>query len=154
MCLQWCHVRNLLIDNDLDCGLWCPDAIRLARQAERCESCAHFFPARRQCRLTGEKAPLARTCCHHNIPLRRLEKVVLRLGETVPPQLLQAHGIRSLAELFLVVDSAPAPPPGNPADGIELDARCLSVPLVYGVRARCWEKALYGQDPFGWCEET
>jgi len=107
MCLQWCHVRDILIDNDLDCKLWCP--------------------------------------------LRGLEKVALRLGESVPPALLQAHGIRSLGELFLVVDNAPDLPPGSPADGIELDGRYLSVPLVYGVRARCWEKALYGDDPFGWC---
>ncbi|MEP0805691.1 MAG: hypothetical protein HRF47_09390 [Chloroflexota bacterium] len=152
MCLQWCHVRSLLIDNDLPCALWCPDEVRLAQQGRRCAECRHHRAG--ICALTHERTPLAQTCCHFDAPVQPLETVRLKRGETVPEQLLRAHGIQTVAELFLVVDSAPDLPQDAQADEIRLDARLLSVPLVYGVRARCWDKALYGADPYGWCDET
>lgn len=152
MCLQWCHVRGIVLDNDLPCALWCPENIRLAQQGKRCPDCLHYRAG--TCALTAMQTPLAQTCCHFNAPLRPPgTQVRLKLGDTVPPDLLRAHGIQTVAELFQVVESAPDLPPDASPDDILLDAHHLSLPLVYGVRARCWDKALYGDDPFGWCEE-
>lgn len=158
MCLQWCHVRRIVIDNDLPCALWCSDEIRLAQRERRCADCRHHqaLPGspRGLCLLTKELTPLSQTCCHHNAETGNVEQVTLRLGETVPPELLQAHGVRSVRDLFLVVDSAPELPAESPEDEIELDAFWLSLPLVYGVQARCWERALYGETVFDWDCET
>jgi len=158
MCLQWCHVQNFLIDNDLPCALWCAEKVRWAHDDKRCEDCRHHQPIfgapRGRCALTKEITPLAGNCCHYDAVIQTRETVLLRLGETVPPALLRAHGIRTVDELFLVVDSAPDLPPGSPQDGIALDHEFLSVPLVYGVRALCWENALYGRDELNWRQEA
>ena len=148
MCLQWCHVRDLLIDNDLPCQTLCPDEIRLAHAADTCPTCRHYRD--RFCVLTRERVPLARTCCHWNAEPRRFDYVTLRMGVNIPPELLAVYDARTIREIFERVDTAPDLPPDTPADGLLLDARHLSVPLVYGVCAACWEQALTGQ-PDMWC---
>ncbi len=148
MCLQWCHVRDILIDNDLPCALWCPEAIRLAHAGDACETCRHRRGA--LCRLTQERLPLARTCCHWNAERRAFEFVVLRMGLNVPPELAAAHHVKSTRRIFEMVDTAPDLPPEAPEDGILLSAADLSVPLVYGVCAACWEEALTGESDL-WC---
>ncbi len=148
MCLQWCHVRDVLIDNDLPCALLCPDAIRLAHTGDTCDTCRHYQNG--LCALTRERPPLARTCCHWNAAPAAFDYVVLRLGVNVPPELAAAHGVQTTRDIFDVVDSAPELPPETPADGFYLDARNLVVPLVYGVCADCWEQALTGR-PDMWC---
>jgi hypothetical protein len=150
MCLQWCHVRNFLIDNDLPCELWCPEAIRLARQGECCQDCIHYHPFRTrslrgQCALTSEMIPLTESCCHRNAVLHVQESVVLRLGKTVPVELLRAHGISNLRELFWAIESAPDLSADAHTDGIEVSMEALSIPLIYGVSALDWEQALYGE---------
>jgi len=149
MCLQWCHVRSQLIDNDLSCALWCADDIRLAHAAETCDTCRHYHAG--VCALTRERVPLARTCCHHNAEPQR-GMVILRLGENVPLELARAHGAASVRQIFDRVDSAPDMS-GAPEDGIEWRIEEMSVPLVYGVRASCcWDTALTGRKSI-WCDE-
>lgn len=147
MCLQWCHVRDCLIDNDIPCERLCPAEIRLARAGNTCATCRH----RRGeiCCLTQEHLPSQRWCCHHNAEVRKFEKVLLRTGQNVPWELLAAHGVASVRDLFGQVESAPELPPEAPADGIWLEAEALSVPLVYGVCAACWEAALTGEEDEG-----
>ena len=156
--MQWCHVQDMLIDNDLPCALWCPDKIRLAKQHDRCQDCIHFrvFHARNlrgHCALTNEMIPLGETCCHHNAPIHSQEAVVLRLGETVPQQLLQAHGIANIPDLFFAIESAPELPDDMPEDPIKVPMSSLALPLVYGVSALCWDKAIYGEDEWNLCPE-
>lgn len=149
MCLQWCHVRDLLIDNDIPCRRICPDEIRLAQEGQSCKTCVH----RREnlCILTKERLPHKGVCCHHNATIRQFESVTLRAGENVPWELLEAHGVDTVHELFDRVDSAPELPVGSLEDGVVLEAQDLSVPLVYGVCSSCWEEALTGM-PDVWCK--
>ena len=148
MCLQWCHVRNALIDNDLPCEMLCPESIRLAHAAETCETCIHYVAG--LCALTKERIPQSRTCCHWNADPMFFDVVVLHLGVNVPSELMAAYGANSIREIFDQVDTAPDLPPDAPADGIVLNARDLTLPLVYGVCADCWEQAITGQSDL-WC---
>jgi hypothetical protein len=159
MCMQWCHVRNILIDNDLSCTLWCPDEIRLAYQHAGCQDCKHYQPFRARdlrgtCALTHEMVPLSQTCCHYNVTVNTQTTVTLHLGTTVLPELLQAHEIATVRDLFWVIESAPDLLPEIPADPIPIRMSLLMLPLVYGVSALCWEKALYGVDEWDLCPEA
>jgi hypothetical protein len=159
MCLQWCHVRNILIDNDLSCAVWCPDETRRAHQHARCQDCPHYQPFRARglrgtCTLTHEMVPLSQTCCHYHASVNTQPLVTLHLGTTVLPELLQAHGIATVRELFRVIESAPELPPEPPSEAIPIRMAQLTLPLVYGVAALCWEKALYGVDEGDLCPEV
>ena len=144
MCLQWCHVRDMLIDNDLPCKAQCPASVRLAHAQKRCNTCRHYQDG--LCALTHEIVPLAETCCHWNA-FPRSGTVTLRLGQTVSPVLLALHGAASVREIFDIVDTAPVLPKGTPEDGFPVHIeRDLAVPLVYGVTALDWDAALYGGD--------
>jgi len=132
----------------LSCALWCADDIRLAHAAETCDTCRHYHAG--VCALTRERVPLARTCCHHNAEPQR-GTVILRLGENVPLDLARAHGAASVRQIFDRVDSAPDMS-GAPEDEIEWRIEEMSVPLVYGVRASCWDTALTGRKSI-WCDE-
>lgn len=143
MCLQWCHVRSVLIDNDIPCTQLCPDAIRLAQQEKRCLDCSHYQPDQvGLCLLTHEIAPLAETCCHWNATVRQGE-VTLVLGENVPIALTQAHGVATTAQIFEMVDTAPELTADAPEDGIVMTIEEMTVPLVYGVVSTDWDAALY-----------
>jgi hypothetical protein len=148
MCLQWCHVRQVVIDNDLPCTLQCPAAIRTAHQADTCDTCRHK-QGDDLCALTHESLPAARTCCHWNVQPNLPERIELRF-EDIAPELRAAYRAQSLADIFNMVDSAPDLQDG--AMTFETDASFLSVPLVYGVCAACWLSALTGQ-PDQWCSD-
>ena len=118
MCLQWCHVRGLLVDNDIPCVQLCPDETRLAHERKNCRGCRHYLPSEIGiCLLTHEIIPLAETCCHWNAEIQSGE-VVLVLGETVPKALAQAHGVESTHQIFDMVDTAPELDSGIPQEGI------------------------------------
>ena len=148
MCLQWCHVRSVLVDNDIPCDRLCPDEIRLAQQDKHCRDCIHHEPGEEigLCRLTHEITPLAETCCHWNAAIERGE-VLLVLGENVPPALAQAHGVESTAQIFEMVDTAPELAADRPEEGIPMRIEDMAVPLVYGVVSMDWDAALYPSIP-------
>lgn len=149
MCLQWCHVRDCLIDNDIPCERICPEEIRLAQAGNTCSTCAHCRGD--TCSLTHEHLPRKRWCCHHNVELKPFDFVVLRAGENVPRELLAIHGVETVRDLFGQVESAPDLPEDAPTDGVVMAAKELSVPLVYGVCSACWEEALTGVED-EWCK--
>jgi len=143
MCLQWCHVRGLLVDNDIPCAQLCPDEIRLAHEKKNCRSCTHYFPNDVPlCVLTHEIAPLSETCCHWNAEIQSGE-VVLVLGETVPKALALAHGVESTHQIFEMVDTAPELDASIPQEGILMKIEEMAVPLVYGILSTDWDAALY-----------
>lgn len=147
MCLQWCHVRNILVDNDIPCSLLCPDEIRLAQQEKDCLDCVHYEEGEiGLCLLTHEIAPLSETCCHWNA-IRQSGSVVLVLGKTVPVALAAAHGVRSTAQIFEMVDSAPELDESAPQEGFEMQIDAMAVPLIYGVTSTDWDAALYPNIP-------
>jgi hypothetical protein len=144
MCLQWCHVRSILVDNDIPCSMLCPDTIRLAQAEKNCRSCTHCQPGDGcdLCLLTHEITPLAENCCHWNAAIEGGE-VLLVLGKTVSKALAKAHGVESTAQIFEMVDTAPELEENAPEEGIPIRIEELSVPLVYGLIASAWDEALY-----------
>ena len=147
MCLQWCHVRGLLVDNDIPCTRLCPDAIRLAQREKSCRSCTHFQSGEvGLCLLTHEITPLTENCCHWNATIQSGE-VQLALGKTVPSTLAQAHGVESTRQIFEMVDTAPELEENTPPEGISMHIEEMAVPLVYGLRAADWDAALYPSIP-------
>ena len=140
MCLQWCHVRGWLIDNDLTC-VGCPLGV-LAPSAPPCETCAHHqvdAGGAEVCALTHAALPHRRSCCQHNaapaaethIPLELIPIapwVTARWGDD-PEVLLATH------------HSAP----GVAFDDEERPALVLAdlaTPLVYGIPAAQWPAAV------------
>ena len=141
MCLQWCHVRGWLIDNDLAC-VGCPLGV-LAPSAPSCETCAHHqvdAGGAEVCALTHTALPHRRSCCHHNaapaaethIPLELIPIapwVTARWGDD-PEALLATH------------HSAP----GVAFDDEERPALVLAdlaTPLVSGILSAQWPAAVY-----------
>jgi len=148
MCLQWCHVRSLLVDNDIPCDLHCREEIRFAHQDRKCRSCTHCQPGDEVdlCLLTHEITPLTESCCHWNVTLEGGE-VLLILGETVSLALAQAHGVENTKQIFEMVETAPDLDKKTPEEGIPIRIEELSVPLVYGLIATAWDEALYPSIP-------
>ena len=147
MCLQWCHVRGLLVDNDISCAQLCPNAIRLAQREKNCRNCTHFQSSEvGLCLLTHEITPLAENCCHWNASIQSGD-VLLVLGETVPSALAQAHGVESTSQIFEMVDTAPELEENTPPEGISMHIEEMAVPLVYGLKAADWDDALYPSIP-------
>ena len=143
MCLQWCHVRGVLVDNDIPCVQLCPDTIRLAHLNKSCQMCRHYLHGEVDlCELTQEITPLTETCCHWNAQKQSGPRV-LTLGDTVPEALAAAHGVESTAQIFEMVDTAPELDDDTPEEGIVMQIEEMSVPLVYGVIALEWDAALY-----------
>ncbi|HRJ58939.1 MAG TPA: hypothetical protein PLV64_21825 [Anaerolineales bacterium] len=127
MCLQWCHVRSQIINNDHPC-FHCPGAIRYAREQEDCSTCRHF--AGRTCALTKAPIPDRRTCCHHNSEITRLEVLDLTADNIHPMQLI-FHDVPDLEALFWLVESAPEPQVVRPGV-VRVRMEDLALPLVYG----------------------
>ena len=143
MCLQWCHVRGVLVDNDIPCTQLCPDEIRLAQAERRCPDCQHYEPGEvGLCLLTHEITPLAESCCHWNVQPQR-GQVILTLRETVPVALAAAHGVESTAQIFEMVETAPELDEDAPQEGLEMQIEAMAVPLVYGIVSIDWDVALY-----------
>lgn len=127
MCLQWCHVRQIVVHNDYAC-FHCPTAIRLAKREEDCSTCLHY--AGQSCALTKSAIPARRTCCHHNSEITDLEILELNSDNIHPMQLI-FHYVPDLETLFRVVDSAPEPVLIRPGV-IQVRMADLALPLVYG----------------------
>lgn len=146
MCLQWCHRRMQVIDNDLACAPYCPfgDLYHPDAPAPEgdvaCATCVHRHGAGEGawCGLTRSPLPMHRRCCHHNVsPTDLTQTRVVRTADCAP-WTLWMHGVATAQELFAVSDTAP---PGTArGDGaVEVSLDALSVPLVYGAPAAWWD---------------
>ncbi len=140
MCLQWCHVRSWLIDNDLPC-MECDhgEADRLP-VAWTCVSCTHVIARDGQagmCNLTRETLPLAGRCCHWCAELTPAVSLALSTDQ-LAPWLAEAGEV---VEVFAASPSAP-PIAFDAAGRVVVAIDDLSVPLVYGVPALDWDAAL------------
>jgi len=138
MCLQWCHVRSWLIDNDLPCTGCDRGDANLLPGTWSCATCQHQrTPAGAApiCGLTCETQPLIDRCCHWQAqPLA--DHTMLRLADTdVAPWLPD-----DVISLFAA--SSSAPDVSQEADRVVVALRDLSVPLLYGVPAEDWDAAL------------
>lgn len=133
MCLQWCHVRKLIVHNDHPC-FHCPTAIRLAKTDEDCSTCAHYRG--QTCAMTGMEIPKQRSCCHHDVETTQLETLELTADNIHPMQLL-FHDVQDLEGLFWLVESAPEPKVIRPGV-IQVQMEDLAVPFVYGIPASEW----------------
>ena len=134
MCLQWCHVRSLIVHNDHAC-LHCERSFRLAKQAEDCSTCAHY--AGENCGLTKTAIPAARTCCHHNAILLNVDILELTTEKNILPMQLIQYQVGSLKELFWLVESAPEPLE-LPNDVLQVRMADLALPMVYGIPSQEW----------------
>ena len=137
MCLQWCHVRSWLIDNDLPCTGCDRSEPDLLPAAWSCASCMHLIAHDGQagiCGLTRETLPLAGRCCHWQA--ERISSMRLLIGdEDIAPWLNGAA--------VAIFDASPSAPPITfDAGRVVVDLDALSVPLVYGVPAFAWDAAL------------
>jgi len=140
MCLQWCHVRSWLIDNDLPCtGCDLRDP-QLLPVSWSCASCTHLRPRDGQagiCGLTRETLPLADRCCHWRVEVAPSAALVLSAAE-LAPWLAEATDV---AEVFAASPSAPSIA-CDPTSRVIVAIDDLNVPLVYGVPACDWDAAL------------
>src|SRR6266498_3050234 len=140
MCLQWCHVRSWLIDNDLSCTGCDRSEPDLLPAAWSCASCTHLIAhdgQARICGLTRETLPLAGRCCHWSAELTSSAALALSATE-LAPWLAEAG---DAAEVFAASSSAP-PISFGAAGQVIVAIDDLSVPLVYGVPAPDWDAAL------------
>jgi hypothetical protein len=145
MCLQWCHARRWLIDNDVpcaDCDYGDPERLP---PTWSCTSCTHLIARDGQaaiCGLTRETLPLVGRCCHWRAELTPVEALALSVAELAP---WLADG-RDVAEVFAASPSAP-PITFDPTGRVVVALDDLSIPLVYGVPASDWDMALgWGMD--------
>lgn len=140
MCLQWCHVRSWLIDNDLPCiGCDLRDPQHLPTSWS-CASCTHLLPRDGQagiCGLTRETLPLAGRCCHWRVEMISSATLVLSAAE-LAPWLAEAAEV---AEVFAASPSAPSIA-CDPTGRVIVAIDDLNVPLVYGIAAFDWDAAL------------
>lgn len=127
MCLQWCHVRQMIIHNDFAC-FHCPSAIHLAKRDEDCSTCLHY--AGQTCALTKSSIPSQRSCCHHNCEITQGNTLELTADNIHPMQLI-FHNVPDLEALFWAVESAPEPLVIRPGV-IQVQMEDLALPLVYG----------------------
>lgn len=140
MCLQWCHVRGWLIDNDLACT-GCPLGA-LAPSAPPCSSCVHHQvdeAGAEICALTHTTLPHRRSCCHHNAPPTAETHIPLDLLP-IAPWVTSRWG-DDPAALLATHHSAP----GVAFDDAERPALALAdlaTPLLYGVPAAQWPSAV------------
>lgn len=142
MCLQWCHVRGLVIDNDLPCtGCTRFPAHSLPVQ-EHCSTCIHMKQengAQALCALSRMPLPKIGRCCHYNVVEDDRRTVQLSTAH-VAPEVLQIWDVADVAELF--AQSASAPDYAVVEGLIHVDLWDLALPFVYGVPAPFWGAAL------------
>lgn len=138
MCLQWCHVRHILINNDFPCS-HCPSTLRLDHSTRGgCDTCRHRHEngSAEFCRLTHADLPPARSCCHHNVNLD--EGVVVITLPTIAPTLLEEMSVATVAEVFLESDTAPDVPLPDP-NAVTVDLALFAIPAVYGIPSTEWK---------------
>lgn len=141
MCLQWCHVRRLLIDNDLPCSGCSRFPIQQLPHDEQCSSCCH----RREqqgavfCGLSQMPLPRAGRCCHWNC-CEDTRQIITLTDADVAPEVLAIWDVRQVGDLFAQSDTAPDYE--QQGDAVRVNLWDLALPLVYGVPAAHWEYAL------------
>lgn len=133
MCLQWCHVTQQLIDNDIPCS-HC--ALRVVSETHTCATCTHARGT--ICSLTRSELPLVRRCCHWNATLQRGLRMVDIFD--LAPGLLVRYGVDTVTELFAASDTAPDVGIGQGFVLVFLNE--LALPEVYGIPADEWDVAL------------
>jgi hypothetical protein len=145
MCLQWCHVQRLIIDNDLPCSGCTRFPAFLLPDNESCLSCQH----RREqddkpafCSLSQMPLPKAGRCCHWNAEADTRQIVQLTTAD-VAPDVLTIWGVDTVAELFAHSETAPDYEPEG-SESVRIDLDDLALPFVYGVPAAHWDDVLDG----------
>lgn len=137
MCLQWCHVREWLINNDEPCT-FCERSKDWPHGDEACYTCRHMRTTSGQpawCALSSMPLPKRRTCCHWNVDI--VTGGVRTLTEQdMSPGLLAASGASSVHELFLDFDSSPET--NNTERGAVVNVGNLAIPDVYGTPSYDW----------------
>lgn len=146
MCLQLCHVRQIILDNDLSCSPHCPPIYREAHSEDSCVMCAHRVDRKIEgkgalCNLTRLPLPKAQRCCHWNATILTDEKMIVT-PDTLAPGLMRAHRVQSVSELFGVVENTAETFVVRDQNSVEVMVRDLALPDQYGVPDYEWERAL------------
>lgn len=140
VCLQWCHVQNWLINNDVVCtGCEYRDPQRLPTPFS-CQTCTHRIGQAEtagMCELTREHLPVIGRCCHWNAATCSVITLVLKTADLAP----WMDASRGIVGVFDESDTAP---------DVMIDAEQqvvvnlddLSIPLVYGVPSPNWDAAI------------
>jgi hypothetical protein len=145
MCLQWCHVRRLLIDNDLPCSGCSRFPAFLLLQEEGCESCQHWREQDGKpafCSLSQMPLPKIGRCCHWQVEADTRSEITLTTAD-VAPDVLTIWGVDTVAELFERSETAPDYETSD-TDHVSVNLDDLALPFVYGVPAAQWDDALDG----------
>ena len=139
MCLQWCYVRTMVIDNDVPC--WeCP--AYGGPPPGPCATCTHRHPGAHGdvCGLTRMPLPTAGGCCHYNAIVTEAPEAVPLDAVAVAPWLLAGNPAAPPAAFLADHPSAPALEWRDGRAWLRLDE--LAVPVVYGVTADAWDDAV------------
>ena len=141
MCVQWCHRRQFVIDNDWPCD--CPEPIGVcAGCCHRRESVAETDVSAASdpwCALTQQPLPLAGGCCHANVAVA-LPEVLPLATLPVAPWVLTAWDVMDGAALIAIHPNAI--PITEHAGAAGIATADLATPMVYGVAAEAWMDAL------------
>ena len=155
MCLQWCHVRRILIDNDVSCAGFCALARSLPADWS-CATCRHHVvraghrgedgeSRKGLCGLTHLDLPRQGACCHYSVELTPGDEP-LWLG---PDQLAPTVGVRTAsrtaAEAFAQSDTAPEVE-RDAAGRVRVPVKALAVPDVYGLPSDAWPEQVPADD--------
>ncbi len=139
MCLQWCHVRRILIDNDVACAGFCELAQSLPEDWS-CVTCRHHVARegrRSLCGLTHLGLPRQGACCHYSVELMPDDLPWWVGREHLAPTVLPRTANRTPAEAF--AQSETAPEVEHDADGrVRVRLKDLAVPDVYGLPSGTW----------------
>ncbi len=144
MCLEWCHVRSWLINNDIACATCAHRSPERLPDRFSCTTCTHRggqVATAGMCGLTHEALPTVGRCCHWSVTPTTAMTLVLSDADLAP----WLRGPRGVAGVF--DESETAPEVSIDAAGcVAVRLNELSVPLVYGVPSSDWEAAL-GWEP-------
>ena len=143
MCLQWCHVRQLVIDNDVSCAGFC--ALGRALPADwSCATCRHHVvregregEGRGLCGLTHLDRPRQGACCHYSVELTPDDRPMCVGREHLAPTVLPRLAGRTAAEAFAQSETAPDVE-RDVAGRVRVRLADLAVPEVYGLPSGAW----------------
>lgn len=139
MCLQWCHVRRLVIDNDVSCAGFC--ALGRALPADwSCATCRHHVVREGRgglCGLTHLDRPRQGACCHYAVELTSADDRMWLGREHLAPTVRTRPMSRTAAEAFELSETAPEVE-RDAAGRVRVRLKDLAVPDVYGLPSREW----------------